>query len=84
LRQVRREGPSHRLRLAARWIVQDPLATAHIPVRCSPQTGARAPARVGRKRLRYLNAAGLCGVYVEFASKQQVVEPQRLALVFSD
>jgi hypothetical protein len=34
--------------------------------------------------LRYLNAAGLCGVYVEFASKQQVVEPQRLALVFAD
>jgi len=34
--------------------------------------------------LRYLNAAGLCGVYLEFASKQQVVEPQWLALVFID
>jgi len=34
--------------------------------------------------LRYLNAAGLPGVYSEFASKQQVVEPQRLALVFAD
>jgi len=26
--------------LAARWIVQDPLATADIPVRCSQHTGS--------------------------------------------
>jgi len=33
--------------LAARGIVQDPLATAHIPVRCSQPTGAGPPAWLG-------------------------------------
>jgi len=41
-----------RVQLAARGIIQDPLATAHIPVRCSLHIGAGpvgAPS-TGRKR----------------------------------
>jgi len=34
--------------------------------------------------LRYLNADRLRDVYLEFASKQRVVNPQPLALVFGD